>query len=79
MKNAVLTATMTLVMLSWQMMPVSAKGPQIVAGTEASSRVSELTREIEWNHSLGMAEATAKKQGKMIFWVQMLGDISGAT
>jgi hypothetical protein len=79
MKNAILTATMTLVMLSAQIIPASAKGPQIVPGTEASSRVNELTKDISWSHNLGQAEATAKKQGKMIFWVQMLGDISGAT
>jgi hypothetical protein len=79
MKNAVLTAAMTLVMLSSQCLSVSAKGPSIVPGTEASSRVSELTSEINWNHSLGQAQATAKKEGKMIFWVQMLGDIAGGT
>jgi hypothetical protein len=79
MKNALLTAAMTLVMLSSQTISVLAKGPNIVPGTEASSRVSELTREITWNHSLGQAESTAKKENKMIFWVQMLGDIAGGT
>jgi hypothetical protein len=79
MKNAVLTAAMTLVMLSSQCLSASAKGPNIVPGSEASNRVSELTTEINWNHNLGQAEATAKKQGKMIFWVQMLGDMAGGT
>lgn len=79
MKNAVLTAAMTLVMLSSQCIPVSAMGPKLVTGSEASSRVSELTSEINWTHNLGSAEAMARKQGKMVFWVQMLGDIAGGT
>ena len=82
MKSAVLTAAMTLVMLSSQCIqsiPADAKGMKIVPGSEAYSRVSQLTSDITWNHSLGQAEAAAKKQGKMIFWVQMLGDMAGAT
>jgi len=79
MKNALLTASMTLVMLSTQCLPVLAKMPKIVPGSEAYSRVSELTKDITWNHSLDRAEAQAKKEGKMIFWVQMLGDMAGAT
>ena len=52
---------------------------KLLGGVEASQRVSQLTTEIPWYHSLGQAEAKAQKQGKMIFWVQMLGDMAGAT
>jgi hypothetical protein len=79
MKNTMLTAAMTLVMLSSQCLPAFAMGPQLVTGTEASSRVHELTRDINWTHSLSAAESQARKEGKMIFWVQMLGDIAGGT
>jgi len=53
--------------------------PKLIGGVEASQRVGQLTSEISWHHSLGQAEAIAQKQGKMIFWVQMLGDMAGAT
>ena len=52
---------------------------KLITGIEASQRVNELTTEIPWYHSLGQAEAIARKQGKMVFWVQMLGDMAGAT
>jgi hypothetical protein len=58
--------------------PTCAK-PKLIGGIEASQRVNQLTSEISWYHSLGQAQATAQKQGKMIFWVQMLGDMAGAT
>lgn len=79
MKNAVYTAVVGLVILFSQSLPASAKGPMIVPGAEAYQRESQLVREIPWYKSLPQAEAIAQKQGKMIFWVQMLGDMAGAT
>ncbi len=77
MKNTVIAA-MAVALLSSQGLAF-AKGPQLVPGSEAQQRVSQLTREMPWFHSLGQAEAAAQKQQKMIFWVQMLGDMGGAT
>ncbi|HEY9757094.1 MAG TPA: hypothetical protein V6C97_18150 [Oculatellaceae cyanobacterium] len=52
---------------------------KLVSGIEASNRVGHLTSDITWYHSLPQAEAMAQKQGRMVFWVQMLGDMAGAT
>ena len=60
-------------------LPGWAKQPMILSGSVASERVNELTSGINWYHSLAQAQDTARREGKMIFWVQMLGDISGAT
>ena len=57
----------------------AAKMMKLIPGAEAYQRTSQLTSDITWNHSLSQAEATAQKKGKMIFWVQMLGDMAGAT
>ena len=71
--------TAVLVTLALQCLPAQAKGPMILPGAQAGERVSELTSQIQWYHSLAQAQEAARQQNKMIFWVQMLGDISGAT
>lgn len=77
MKTKLLTAAVLTVAMQFQ--PAFAKGPLLVPGYEASRRVSQLTSQINWHHSLAQAQDQARREGKMIFWVQMLGDISGAT
>jgi hypothetical protein len=54
-------------------------GPVILGGQVTQHRVSDLTSEITWNTNLYNAELDAKRSGKMIFWVHMLGDMTGAT
>jgi hypothetical protein len=76
-KNKLITAAIAS-MIALSAIPVNAK-PKLIGGVEASERVDRLTKEISWTHNLGQAEATARKNGKMIFWVQMLGDMAGAT
>jgi hypothetical protein len=76
-KNKLITAAVAS-MIALSGIPVLAK-MKLIGGTEASQRVDQLTKEISWYHNLGQAEATARKNGKMIFWVQMLGDMAGAT
>jgi hypothetical protein len=71
--------TLILGMLLMQSAPAMAKGPQIMPGEEAMQHVNLLTSQITWYHSLAQAEQVARQQNKMIFWIQMLGDISGAT
>ncbi len=79
MKNAVLAVLAGILLFSSQRQAVLAKKPALVPGAEAQQRVNQLTTEIPWYHSLDQAEASAQKQHKMVFWVQMLGDMAGAT
>ncbi len=67
------------VLIFVQAAPALAGGSDLMRGSQAHDRVSQLTGEINWYHSLSQAEEAARAQKKMIFWVQMLGDISGAT
>ncbi len=76
-KNKLVTAAIAS-MIALSAIPAHAK-PKLIGGVEASQRVDQLTKEISWYHNLGQAEAAARKNGKMIFWVQMLGDMAGAT
>ncbi len=52
---------------------------QVLSTGIVEERVKDLTTQIHWYKNLKEAEAVAKTQNKMIFWVQMLGDIDGGT
>ncbi|HEY9714580.1 MAG TPA: hypothetical protein V6C72_14025 [Chroococcales cyanobacterium] len=71
------------VALSLSMLLLSSPGQSkqmgIISGQVNHDRINSLTSQITWNRSLGQAEQQAASQGKMIFWVHMLGTIDGAT
>jgi hypothetical protein len=46
---------------------------------EVDAKVVDLTKAIAWHTSLDDAKAAARKTGKPIFWMHMLGDLSGST
>jgi hypothetical protein len=51
----------------------------VLQGAVCSERVHELTSNINWYNDLAAAEAQARQDGKLIFWMHMLGKIDGAT
>jgi len=53
--------------------------PRILTGEVSQERVAELNTQIPWYRSLNQAETVAQQQGKLIFWVHMLGTLDGAT
>ena len=71
-----LTAGLALVTL---LSPPQARAEKALAGEVCTERVHQLTTDIEWNKSLTKAEEDAKREGKLVFWVHMLGKIDGAT
>jgi hypothetical protein len=56
-----------------------ARAEKVLEGQVCSQRVHALTSDIDWYKSLNKAEDTAREQGKLVFWVHMLGKIDGAT
>ena len=48
-------------------------------GPDVKKDVVLLTTAISWKTSLDDAKALARKEGKMVFWMNMLGDLNGAT
>ena len=51
----------------------------LTTSSETRDRTTRLTGDIHWHDSLAQAEENARSQGKMIFWVNILGSLSGAT
>ncbi|HEY9679377.1 MAG TPA: hypothetical protein V6C76_15320 [Drouetiella sp.] len=54
-------------------------GPRVCTGDVTEHNVQMLTSEIQWHTNLPQAEYMARQQGKMVFWMHMLGNLSGAT
>lgn len=57
----------------------AAHAEKVLEGQVCSARVHALTSDIDWYKNLNKAEDAAKQQGKLVFWVHMLGKIDGAT
>jgi hypothetical protein len=51
----------------------------VLPGEVADKQAYVTNKGIRWYTSLDDAEAEAKKEGKLVFWLHMLGTIDGAT
>jgi hypothetical protein len=78
MKRSVLATVLGFTMAAATMLP-SFAGMLVVNGSVAKPRVEALTSQIHWNTNLAAAQQQAAREGKMVFWVHMLGSMTGAT
>lgn len=76
--QAALFLTAGLALLALMSAP-QARAESALAGEVCTARVHQLTTDIVWYKSLTKAEEDAKREGKLVFWVHMLGKIDGAT
>lgn len=56
-----------------------AGGSDFVPSTEASRNAHVVNKGMHWFTSLEEAQSAAKKDGKLVLWIHMLGTIDGAT
>jgi hypothetical protein len=59
--------------------PVAADTVNVVPAEEARREAHVVNKGITWHTSLAEAQSEARKQGKLVFWMHMLGTIDGAT
>lgn len=50
-----------------------------VDAEENAKNIEKVSKELTWHTSLDAARKLAKKEGKLVFWIQALGDIDGYT
>lgn len=55
------------------------KKMMLVPGEVAKENIQKVTSEIRWNTNLNSALAQASRQHKMVLWVHLVGNLSGAT
>jgi hypothetical protein len=77
MKRLFLTAAALMTAISVSL-PCQA-GQTVISGQVNHDNTAVLTSQMSWFHSLGQAETEAMRSNKLIFWVQMLGSMDGAT
>ena len=51
----------------------------VVPSDEANKQAYVTNKDIRWYRSLEEAQAEARKEGKLVFWLHMLGTMDGAT
>lgn len=62
-----------------QIRPVKQKKMELMPGDVAKENIQKVTSEIRWNTNLNSALGQAHRQNKMVFWVHLVGNLSGAT
>ena len=78
MNNWTSVLLLCLVQAAWA--PCSVAEQLTVVPAETANKQSYITNKgINWYTSLEQAEAEAKKQGKLVLWLHMLGTMDGAT
>ncbi|MDX2106749.1 MAG: hypothetical protein SFY67_10150 [Candidatus Melainabacteria bacterium] len=55
------------------------KKMMLMPGDVAKENIQKVTSEIRWNTNLNSALAQAARQHKMVLWVHLVGNLSGAT
>lgn len=48
-----------------------------VTGQQVAERVEKVMKAIDWQESLAVAQAKAQKEKKLVFWMQLVGDLDG--
>lgn len=59
--------------------PGKQKKMALMPGDVAKENIQKVTSEIRWNSNLNSALAQAHRQNKMVLWVHLVGNLSGAT
>jgi hypothetical protein len=51
----------------------------VLSGDEAKANIQKVTSDIQWHTNLNSAMGQAHRQNKMVLWVHLVGNLSGAT
>lgn len=63
-------------------LPAEAKpmmSTRLIQGSVAKENIDRVNSNIRWNTSLYPALEQARRENKMVLWVQMIGQMSGST
>jgi len=52
---------------------------RLIQGSVAKDNINRVNSSIHWNTSLYQALDQARRENKMVLWVQMIGQMSGST
>lgn len=78
MNAKTLTALAALVLFS-ATVPARSEHMTVVPAEDANKHAYVTNKGIQWYTSLEDAQAEARREGKLVFWLHMLGTIDGET
>lgn len=71
---------LSLALASSLTMPLQALAmPRLIEGSVAKENICTVNSEISWNTNLSQALEEARRENKMVLWIQMIGQMSGST
>jgi hypothetical protein len=58
---------------------LSARTPRAmeVSGTKVAARTDKVIQAIDWSSSLSAVKERAQKEKKLVFWLQLVGELDG--
>lgn len=59
--------------------PLYKKGQELLMGDDVKQSVDKTVSQLNWSNSLDRCKWEAQHDGKLIFWMHMLGTINGYT
>lgn len=58
-------------------LPAGALDAEHVKGSEVSARTTKVLAAIDWGNDLEAVREKAKKEKKLVFWLQLVGELDG--
>jgi hypothetical protein len=58
-------------------LPAGALEAEHVKGTEVLARTTKVVGAIDWGNDLEAVKEKAKKEKKLVFWLQLVGELDG--
>lgn len=52
---------------------------KLIEGSVAKENIDKVNGNIRWNTNLAQALEQARRENKMVLWIQMIGQMSGST
>ncbi len=78
-RKAVSVGALTLAVLFQPGLSALCEQMAVIPAEEAGREAHIVSRGINWHTSLEDAQAVARKEGKLVFWMHMLGSVDGDT
>ena len=75
LRNSIVTILVAILLCS--LSGLASGSPRHVAGSDVSKRVDLVMKNIQWQDSLEKLKETAQKKKKLIFWLQIVGELDG--
>lgn len=61
----------------WIAMAAGASAETVISAKKAEKNIERATQALEWHTDLGSVQSLAAENGKLVLWLQLVGDLPG--